>query len=146
MASRRSYSWSSVRLSICGTYLDPVEVTAALGIEPDDSAKKGDLYGPAHNRMCKQGVWSLIGRPSTSRIETQMADIIERLGPSKARLREFVRENNHVREVSLDIGYSPREDLAIACFTLQSALVKEYVSLGIDIEISFYLPLQYMAK
>ena len=30
MASRRSYSWSSVRFSICGTYLDPVEATEAL--------------------------------------------------------------------------------------------------------------------
>ena len=146
MASRRSYTWSSVRLSICGTYLDPVEVTEALGIEPDDSAKKGDLWGPAHDRICKQGVWSLIGRPSTSRIETQMADILKRLGPSRTRLRRFIRENKHVQEASVDIGYTPREDLAIACFTLKSALVKEYVSLGVDIEISFYLPLQYMDK
>jgi hypothetical protein len=46
----------------------------------------------------------------------------------------------------MDIGYGPRADLAIACFTLKADLVEEFVSLGIDLEISFYLAPEYWAR
>jgi hypothetical protein len=139
MKSARGYEWAAVVLRLTGRYLDPREVTKALGIEPDDCAKKGDMYGPKHNRVCKQGVWSLFGGPSKSRMETQIANILRQIRPMKNRIRKLIRENRHVEEAHLDIGYSPPKDCYGPSFVLKSEMMNELTSLGIDIEISVYV-------
>ncbi len=140
MASSRNDRRSCVVLRMWGPRLDPEAITEALGIEPDDSARKGDLWGPKKNRVCRQGVWTLFGRPDRAKLETQVRNILKEIAPAKDRLRKLIQEDKRIKGVALDIGYSPDEDLAIACFTLKADLVKEFVSLGIDLEISFYLP------
>jgi hypothetical protein len=139
MTSTRGYDWSMVVLRIVGRRLDPAEVTKALGIEPDDSAKKGDLYGPKHNRICKQGIWNLFGRPANARMETQIMSILKRIRPVKRQFRKLLRENKRVREACLDIGYSPPEEYAISSYVLKSEMINELTSSGIDIEISVYI-------
>jgi len=138
-SARRSYAWSCVVLRMWGPWLDPAEITEVLGIEPDDSAKKGDLWGPKRNRVCRQGVWTLFGRPGNARIETQMRNILKEIAPAKGRLRRLIQEDKRIRGVLVDIGYTPRPGLVIGCFTLKADLVKEFVSLGIDVEKSFHL-------
>jgi hypothetical protein len=139
MKSTGSYEWSLVILRIMGKYLDPAEVTEALGIEPDDSAKKGDLYGLKRNRVCEQGVWSLIGGPPRARMNAQIMSILKRIRPVKSRLRKLIQENKHVRHVHLDIGYSPPEEYAVSSYVFESQAISELTSLGIDIEISAYI-------
>jgi hypothetical protein len=139
MKSTRGYEWSLVILRITGKYLDPAEVTEALGIEPDDSAKKGDLYGLKRNRVCEQGVWSLIGGPPKVTMDAQIMSILKRTRPVKSRLRKLIRENRHVKEAHLDIGYGPPEEYEISSYVLKSQAISELTSLGIDIEISAYI-------
>ena len=140
MARRRSYRWASVRFSIFGTYLDPAEVSDTLGIRPDTSAKRGDPLGASAALSSQQGHWSLVGHPSNGRIETQMTSILKQIDPVKTQLRELMSEHKHIMGAVVDIGYSPRQDLAVACFTLKSQRVEKFVELGIDVNISLYLP------
>jgi hypothetical protein len=72
-------------------------------------------------------------------METQMRNILKEIAPAKNRLRRLIQEDKRIRGVSIDIGYTPRADLVVGCFTLKADLVKEFVSLGIDVEISYHL-------
>jgi hypothetical protein len=139
MKHSRGYEWSSVVLRITGKHLDPAEVTEALGIQPDDSAKRGDLFGPKRNWVCEQGVWTLIGGPPKAKIETQVTSILKRIHPVKDRLRKLIREDSHIRAACLDIGYRPPEGYAVSSYVLASQPISEITSLGVDIEISVYI-------
>jgi hypothetical protein len=82
-----------------GPRLDPEAITEVLGIEPDDSAKKGDPYGPKNKRICRHGVWTLFGWPARAKVETQIKNILKEIAPARDQLRRLIEEGALTCEV-----------------------------------------------
>jgi hypothetical protein len=131
--------WSFVKLTMAGEYLDPEEVTAILGIEPDSRAKRGESH-PHFRNTPKQGFWSLTCDQVTSGYEMQMKAMLERITPSKERLERLLREDTSVTSAHLVIVCQAAQWLASVGLCLPSDLVSEFSSMGIDIAVTIYMP------
>lgn len=129
--------WRHVFLTIAGKNLDPEKVTNVLGMLPDNRGKLGEPCGK--NRKCKQGIWTLEGGPTNWRIETQMKNILKRIGPVMKRLKKLIKEDKTVRYAYLKIAFAPPEGIPNACYCFNSKLINEFTSLGIDIALSIHI-------
>ena len=133
------YEWRSVCLTLAGKNLDPEKVTKALGIPPDDRAKRGEPRSTNRKKKCKQGYWSLDGGSSKWRVETQMTNILKRLSPVKRRLRLLLKEDKDVKRADLTIAIMPPAGVLAAQYRLNAELVDEFASLGVDIKLSIHV-------
>lgn len=129
--------WRHVFLTIAGKNLDPEKVTKVLGILPENRGKLGKPSGK--NRKCKQGYWTIEGGPSNWRIETQMKNILKRIGPVKNRLKKLIKGDENVREANLKIAFAPPKGIPNACYCFNSKLINEFTSLGINIALSIHI-------
>jgi hypothetical protein len=137
---RNENEWSWVRLSMVGKHLDPKKITDALGIQPDISGKLGDPVAANSKKTCKQGYWKLECGRLNWRIERQMKGVLERITPVKDRLRRLIREDATIRQAYLTIAFElPQERLAIGYY-FASELINEFTSLGVDINLSIWMP------
>lgn len=125
-----------VHLTLSGRALDPDRVTESLGIHPSSSCRRGDNCG--RNRRAVLGCWSLDGRPTQSRIETQIRSILKRLEPVKREFRALV-EGGRVEHAYVTISCTPSDCVPVACYYLPSGLVKELALLGIGVEFSVHV-------
>lgn len=131
-----------VHLTLSGRALDPDRVTESLGIHPSSSCRRGDKYG--RSRRAVLGCWSLDGRPTQSRIETQIRSILKRLEPVKEEFRGLV-EGGSVEHAYVTISCTPSDCVAVACYYLPSGLVNEFAMLGIGVEFSVHIPERFRA-
>lgn len=137
-ASRQKETeWSMVDLTICGKYLDPEKVFGKLKIIPDDRGKLGEYY--RENRQYGQGFWSIKGRPSHGRIETQMKNILQRISPYKQKIRKIIQQEKAIEYAYVKIAFAPPEGYPNACYCFDSELINEFTSLGIDIALSIHI-------
>jgi hypothetical protein len=133
--------WRHVFLTIAGKNLDPEKLTKVLGIVPDDRGKLGEPCGK--NRKCKQGYWIIEGGPANLRIETQMKNILEKIGQSKNRIKKLIKEDKSVREAHLKIAFAPPEGIPNSCYCYNAKLINEFTSLGIDIALSIHIKAEW---
>lgn len=138
------YEWRYVILSIEGKNLNPDKVTEWLNIPPDGCGRRGEPFGK--NKKSKQGYWVIEGRPSRSRLETQMKSILKRISPVKHRLRTLIKENKDVRRVYLTIAVQPPDWAAMPGYCFSADLINEFTSLGIDLAISIHMPAFFRIK
>jgi len=137
--SKRSSAdtFRQVYLDITGKYLKPDEITDVLGIEPDSSCQRGDPYGK--NKKARQGYWSLEGRPDGARLETQIKNIVKKIGPVKAQLRRVIKTKN-VEQACLQIAVEPPDWAVVAEYYFDAEMLNIFTSLGIGIGFSLRIP------
>jgi hypothetical protein len=72
----------SCGLYIKGDALDPDEIGAALGLQPTDSHKKGEVVRPerAEPFVRRNGVWSLVVDADGPHVEDALSAALDRLG------------------------------------------------------------------
>lgn len=131
------YEWRQVTLNIVGKNLDPDKVSAVLGIQPDDWARRGEPFGK--NKKTEQGYWTLEGGPSTWRIETQVRSILKRITSVKNLLRRLIGEDETVEQAYLTIAVMPPRGIAVAGYCVNAEVINEFTSLGIDIALSIHV-------
>lgn len=133
---RDRYRYVSLRL--VGKNLDPDKITEQLGLEPNSAERRGKIKGKSgetYNR--KSGYWNLSSRlRRNATLQNHVKDILEQIKPKKRTLRRMLGECYGV----LNIAVQPHEELANVGYTFPASLLVEFVSLGFDIRLSFYMP------
>ena len=141
--SKKTDIFREVSLNIVGKFLDPEIVTKMLELKPDDFSKRGDIFGK--NKKVKMGYWSLFGKPSSGKIETQIRSILLRIEHVKNKFIHIKKKNN-IEQIYLSIAVEPNENIAIAGYCLNSKLINEFTSLGMDIAFSIHMPYYFGNK
>ncbi len=127
--------------------LNPDKLTETLNIRPSASFKRGDplknKYGQiVRNKNGKSvkmpvGSWSLDSRVrENSKLETHIKDILKRIRPKKAVLKQILKKVNG----TLTIVVEPNKDVYTVSYLLSSDILNEFTSLGIDIEFRVDIP------
>jgi hypothetical protein len=137
---RKESEWSFVRLTLAGKYLDPDKVSDTLGIRPDISGQLGQPSCSNPQRMCKQGSWTLEGKPSHGRIETQMKNILKRIAPAKRRLKTLIQNDESIVEAYVTIVFEPVCGTICAAHQFSSQALNGFTSLGLDVIVTVYPP------
>ena len=138
---KKGREWRRVSLVIAGKSLDPEKVFGALDVIPDDWGKRGDIYNK--NKKYKQGFWSIWGRPSTGKLETQMKSILKIISKDKQKLEKIIKEEKTIREAYLLIDFTPPEGVANANKYFNADLINAFTSMGINIALSVQIIAEY---
>jgi len=91
-----------VRLFIRGEYLNPIEVTTLLGIQPSYSYQRGDRYGKDHDKVRKLGLWSISSESfvESSELQVHLEWLLTQLEPLKDRLISITSKADIYAQIS----------------------------------------------
>lgn len=128
----------SASLRILGPDIKPLEISALLGIEPDQSHEGGapnlGRGGQEFGRF-SEGLWALSSRvPDTAPVETHVRDLLSRLSNREARVLDLARLGYRI-----DVLIGVFVDSGNAGFVLSSETLRELGKLTIDLDFDLYL-------
>src|ERR1041384_2888634 len=80
---------------------DPDEITRAVGVNPTQTAREGDLIaGGAKTRSCS--MWTLQCRDKSAELDLQVKDVLDQLDSHRAAFERLSREFDGTMEL---VGY-----------------------------------------
>lgn len=92
----------SVSFRIMGDDLDPVKITAVLGLEPHEAHRRGEMRSGKPNKVLEpysEGLWALkSGVGQTASIEKHLGELLDKLLTRHAHI-------NKLRELGYDMDF-----------------------------------------
>lgn len=125
---------SHAQLTVVSDVLDAEAITRRLGISPDESWARGAVN---HGRTQKHHGWSVRSRvPAASAAEDHLTDVLRRLEPAAAKIRELARDPD---VESVRCWIMRRGDNWNPGLSFTRELVASLNDLGVGLEIDIYV-------
>jgi len=134
---REEFAFVSASFVVAGFLGDPTEITKALGIEPDEVGRGGEvrhLSGSKRQYTIPASYWEIHAEARRSaNCETFVEQLLSRIEPSASSLR--LLPSRITKKIVLQISVGP--DGRVPGLLLSSALASRLAMLGVDLELDF---------
>lgn len=126
-----------VSVYLRGDSLDPLVVSALLGIEPSKSQRKGECWRTSSNRevTAKIGVWAIVSGASSSGLQAILEEVTTRFRDNRINLSEIA----DVEEAYVDVfvAIDAEADGGGTCnFQLSKENVSALDALGLPVQFT----------
>lgn len=110
---------------------DPDEITRAVGVEPTQTAREGDLIGRTTDRRpCS--LWALHSRNKSAELDMQVRDVLDQLDANRAAFERLSRELGGTMEL---VGFFREREPGVA---LDRGLIERIAFYGLTLDCDFY--------
>lgn len=127
---------TNVTLRIAGSAVDPDVVSAAMGMAPDQSHRKGDVHGARTHVLRKQGYWSITSsshvNPSADTNE-HIEWLIQQVAPKIKLLADYCAQGWNV-----DVVVAIHTSAGHGGPTLRPAVLSRLAALGLEVSLDLY--------